>query len=137
MSATSRPGNADLLLHEALRACAHGIYPLEAGVDLLIAHASWLHRDDFVDAFLHTDTSSIDGTELASIDWTGAVAALDTGALPSSGGEQRMLRLAASIADGTPVNLHDTLTGLDHPNTRLVITAVMHASGRRPPPTHP
>lgn len=136
MSATSRPGNADLPLHAALRACARGIYPLEAGVELLIGHASWLHRDDFVDAFLHTDTSIIDGIEPASIDWTGAIAALDTDALPCSGGEQRMLRLAASIAGGTPVSLRDTLTGLDHRNTRLVITAVLHASGQRPSPTN-
>jgi hypothetical protein len=137
MSATSRPGNADLPLHAALRACARGVYPLEAGIELLIGHASWLHRNDFVDAFLHTDTSIIDGIELASIDWTGAIAALDTGALPCSGGEQRMLRLAASIAAGTPVSLRESLTGLDHRNTRLVITAVLHASGHRPSPANP
>lgn len=136
MSATSHPGNAELPLHAALRASARGIYPLEAGVELLIAHASWLHRNDFVDAFLDTDTSISDGTELASIDWTGAIAALDTGALPCSSGEQRMLRLAASIAGGTPVSLHGTLTGLDDRNTRLVITAVLHASGQRPSPAN-
>lgn len=133
MSATSRPSHADLPLPAGLRAYARGVYPLEAGVELLIGHASWLHRDDFVAAFLHTETSIIDGIELASIDWTGAIAALDAGALPSSSGEQRMLRLAASIAGGTPVSLRDTLPGLDHRNTSLVITAVLHASGQRIP----
>lgn len=132
MSATSCPSEADPPLHTALRAYASGIYPLEAGVELLTAHASWLHRDDFIDAFLHTDTTTVDDTALASIDWTGAITALDTGALPCSSGEQRMLRLAASIADGTPVSLHDTLTGLDHRNTNLLIAAVLHASGHRP-----
>jgi hypothetical protein len=32
---------------DALRACARGIHPLEAGVGLLIDCGSWLHRDDF------------------------------------------------------------------------------------------
>ena len=40
-----------------------------------------------------------------------------------------MLRLASSIAAGTPVNLRDTLTGIDHRNIELVITAVLHAWG--------
>ncbi len=44
-----------------------------------------------------------------------------------------MLRLAASIAGGTPVSLRDTLTGIDHRNVQVVITAVLHASGQRPP----
>ena len=48
-----------------------------------------------------------------------------------------MLRLAASIAGGTPVSLRDTLTGIDHRNIELVITAVLHASGRRPEPEIP
>lgn len=132
MRATPSPGNADPPLHTALGAYASGIYPLEAGVELLIAHASWLHRDDFIDAFLHTDTTTIDDTELASIDWAGAISALDTGALPCSRGEQRMLRLAASIAGGTPVSLNDTLPGLDHRNTNLLIAALLHASGHQP-----
>lgn len=131
MNATSHPGHTSLPLPAGLRAYARGMHLLEAGVELLITHASWLHRGDFVDAFLHTETSIIDGLELASIDWTGAIAALDAGDLPSSSGEQRMLRLAASIADGTPVSLRDTLSGLDHRNTTLVITAVLHASGQR------
>ena len=68
---------------------------------------------------------------MASIDWPAAITALDTGNLPCSGGEQRMLRLAASLADGIPVDLRDTLTGLDNHNISLVIAAVLHASGKR------
>ena len=42
-----------------------------------------------------------------------------------------MLRLAASLADGIPVDLRDALTGIDDHNINLVITAVLHASGKR------
>ena len=45
-----------------------------------------------------------------------------------------MLRLAASLAAGIPVNLRDALTGIDDRNIQLVIKAVLHASGQRPSP---
>jgi hypothetical protein len=112
-----------------LRACARGIYPDEAGVELLIGHATFLHRADFTGRF----TTTSDGTGLAAIDWTAAITALEAG-LPCSGGEQRMLRLAASLAGGIPVNLRDALTGIDDRGIQLVIKAVLHASGRRPSP---
>jgi hypothetical protein len=125
-------------LDQALRACAAGIYPAEAGVGLLIGHGTWLHRRDFTGPFVHTGVSLADGiTAMAEVDWAAAITALDAGHLPCSGGEQRMLRLASSIAAGTPVNLRDTLTGIDHRNIELVITAVLHASGRRPEPEIP
>jgi hypothetical protein len=120
-------------LPAALRACARGLYPLEAGVDLLISHACWLHREDFQDDFIRTGISITDGvTAMAEIDWQAAVTALDARHLPCSGGEERMLRLAASLAAGIPVSLRDTLTGIDHRNTGLVIRAISHASGQRP-----
>jgi ADP-ribose pyrophosphatase YjhB (NUDIX family) len=114
-----------------LRAWARGIYPDEAGVELLIGHAVFLHRADFTSGFITTPASS-DGTPLAVIDWPAAITALEAG-LPCSGGEQRMLRLAASLAGGIPVNLRDTLTGIDDRNLALVIDAFRHASGQRPP----
>ena len=40
-----------------------------------------------------------------------------------------MLLLAASIAGGTPVNLKDTLPGIDRRNASLVVSAVAHAAG--------
>lgn len=70
---------------------------------------------------------------MADIDWPAAITALDTGDLPCSGGEQRMLRLAASMASGIPVDLRDALTGLDDRNINLVITAVLRASGNQNP----
>jgi ABC-type cobalamin/Fe3+-siderophores transport system ATPase subunit len=65
--------------------------------------------------------------------WESAIAALDAGQLPCSGGERRMLRLAASIAGGTPISLCDTLTGLDTSNIDLVTAAIRHAAGHPPP----
>ena len=119
----------------ALRACAAGLYPAEAGVELLISHDCFLHRHDFA-GFVHTATSITDGTTLmAEIDWAAAITALHTGQLPASGGERRILQLAASIAAGTPVSLRDTIPSLDNRNLQLLITAIQHAAGQRPP--HP
>jgi hypothetical protein len=115
----------------AVRAAASGLYPLEAACELLIS-TGWLHRDDFT-RLIHTGTSITDGvTELAQIDWQAAITSRSTGQLPYSGGEDRILRLAASIADGIPVNLNYALSGLDKTNINLVIRAVRHANGTRP-----
>jgi hypothetical protein len=54
-------------------------------------------------------TSIAAGTTLvAAIDWPTVITALDEGGLPASGGERRVLHLAASLADGIPVDLPDT-----------------------------
>lgn len=124
------PAATDPPLADQLRAWARGIYPDEAGVELLIGHASFLHRADFTSRFITTPASS-DGTPLAVIDWPAVIAALD-GSLPCSGGENRMLRLAASLAAGIPVSLRGALTGIDGRGTQLVVQAVLHASGHRP-----
>jgi hypothetical protein len=119
-------------LPAALRACARGFYPAEASAELLISHESFLARSGFTSRFIRLGTSITDGiTTMADIDWPAAITALDTSDLPCSGGEQRMLRLAASLASGIPVDLRDALTGLDNRNINLVITAVLHASGKR------
>ena len=98
----------------ALRAHAAGLYPDEAGTELLIRHGSIVHRHDFV-GFVHTGTSISDGTTLmAWIDWDAALSALHDGQIPLCGGEQRILTLAASMAEGLPVCLRDTLPGLDN-----------------------
>ena len=132
------PGSADLSLPAALRACARGLYPLEAGVGLLISHACWLHREDFRDEFIHAGISIADGvTAMGEIDWAAAITALDIRHLPCSGGEERTIRLAASLAGGIPVSLRDTLAGIGHRNIEPVITAVLHAWGQRPGPQIP
>lgn len=119
-------------LAAALRACACGLYTLEAGVDLLIFSGTFLHRDDFTTRFIEHGTS--DGTTMAVIDWDAAITALNAGELPCSGGERRILTLAASLAGGIPipVDLSDAVTGLDDRNIRRLLTAIHHASGKRP-----
>ncbi len=68
-----------------------------------------------------------DGTPMAWIDWDAVITALDSGRLPASGGEKRIVRIAASLAAGHPVM---PSPGLDHGNTSLVIKAVLHAAGQ-------
>jgi hypothetical protein len=111
-------------LPSELRAAAAGIYALEAAAGLIIAHGTWLAREDFA-CFIDYG----DGT--AAVDWEAAAATLEAGGLPSSGGERRMLMLAASLAGQAPVILGDAITGIDDTNTGLLVKAVIHASGQR------
>lgn len=46
-----------------------------------------------------------------------------------SGGETRLLRVAASLLDGTPVDLYENLAGLDRDHITLVLAAIAHAAG--------
>jgi hypothetical protein len=113
-----------LPLHAALRAGADGLYALEAGTGLLIAHGTWTGRCDFGRFINH-------GTGTAAIDWEAAITALDAGLLPGSAGEKRMLRLAASLAADIPVQLGESVTGIDTANTAILVRAVLHATGQR------
>ena len=119
-------------LAQALRACASGIYAAEAAAGMLIAHATWLDRDDF-----RRFIDAAPGTGMAAIDWPAAAAALSAEQLPSSQGEQKMLRMAASIAGHAPVILGDTITGIDDHNIQIVVGAILHASGQRQFPSIP
>ena len=73
-------------------------------------------------------------TDIVTIDWPALITALDADDLPCSASEASMLRLAASLADGIPLDLRDALTGLDARNTDLICQAVLHTNGRRPAP---
>ena len=117
-------------LAAALRAHAQGLHCLEAAAELLIAQ-SWLDRADFTSQFVRVHRGANDGQPAATVDWPAAVTALGAG-LPCSGGERRMLKITASLADGMPVDLQDTITGIDDRNVALVIAAIRHASGKRP-----
>ena len=116
-------------LTAALRACAAGIYPLEAGVALLIANGTFLHRDNFTSRFITTGTSISDGILIAAIDWNAAITVLQVGELPCSGGERRILQLSASLAAGITVSLRDAVTGLDQDNAARLTVAIRHAAG--------
>jgi hypothetical protein len=118
------------MLAAGLRAHAQGLYCLEAAAELLIAK-SWLHRDDFNSRFITLHIGIGSGQQVAVIDWPSVIAALGS-SLACSGSEQRLLKITASLADGIPVDLQDTLTGLDDDNIAKLATAVLHASGRRP-----
>jgi hypothetical protein len=113
------------MLAAALRAGAAGA---EAGVELLISQESWLRRSDFAGPFIVVTPGP---AAVAVVGWDAAVAALDGGALPCSGGERRILHLAASIAAGIPADLGETLTGLDRASITAAARAVLHAGGHR------
>jgi hypothetical protein len=119
-------------LPAALRASAAGLFASEAAVNLLIGHRYWLTRPGFAAEYIHTSTAITDGTATAAVCWPEAVAALDRGQLAGSGSENRILRLAASLADGIPLDLQDALSSLDDTNLQHVVTAIRHAAGRRP-----
>lgn len=117
-------------LQAALHAGAEGLYALESGTGLLLAHGTWPAREDFR-CFIHiADSNTSAGSELASTDWEAVIAALDAGECPSSG-ETRMLRLAASLAADVPVQLGSAVTGIDDRNVGLLVKAILHASGQR------
>jgi hypothetical protein len=121
-------------LHEALRAGARGLYALEAGTGLLIAHGTWTGREDF-GRFIRTgDSINSPGTELAAVDWEAAIAAVDAGEFPSSSGKKQMLRLAASLAGDVPVRLGEAVTGIDACNVGLLVRAVFMRPGNASSP---
>ncbi len=113
-----------------MRSWAKGLLCLEAAVELLIGHGTWLSRADFLEAAVGLCDEQ--GRLMACVDFAAAVSALDGGVLPGSAGEKGMLRLAAGIAEGCPVDLRGILTGLDAVNAALAAEAVSRAAGLRP-----
>jgi hypothetical protein len=120
-------------LAAALRAHAEGLFCLQAAVELLIGHRSWLCRDDFVGRFVDLVSGSGGEVALAMVSWRAAERALRTGRLPCSGSEECVLRIAASIAEGVAVDLGECLSTLDGANIGLVVDAVRGAGGRTVP----
>lgn len=105
------------------------MYAVEAAVELVVGHGGWLDRSDFVDSFVETALSLSEGTPMAWIDWPAAVVALEAGRLPCSGSEAVLLRAAASLAEGAPVDLRDLVSVLDATNLVLLTGALLHAGG--------
>ena len=104
-------------IESAVRAWAKGLYPSEAGVELLIrqgkaiyARAPWIAQ--------HGDYAVIDVNKLV----------YEAGAW--SGSERRVVAIAASLLSSEhPVNLEDAVSGLDRVNLQLVLAAIAHANG--------
>ncbi len=102
---------------DGLRAWAAGLNPLAAATELLIRtgfagpEQPWVHYD-----------------EVAKRPWIGfdEIPELIAG---MSGGERRLLQIAASIGGSTPIILGDELAGLDSGVVQLVTIAVVHAAG--------
>ena len=116
---------------------AEGGLCAETATMVLVGHRSWLLRDDFVARFIETFPALVDNTPMAVIDFDAALAAIDTGRLVSSTSEEQILRIAASLATGAPVDLSAVLTGHDDHNLGIVIAALAHPAGARSqhPPT--
>jgi hypothetical protein len=106
------------------------LHAAEAAVELLTGHERWLHRNDFVEAWVET-APALSGEPMAGADWQAAVTALAAGRLPCAASEAQVLPIAASLAEGVPLDLPACLSGLDEVNVILVAAALLHASGRR------
>ena len=99
-----------------------------AVVQLLIGHATWLRRKDFVDESW-TPPTIWPGRPCGVGGLAAAVRVLDAGELPCSGSERQLLRIAASLAEGVLVDLGDAVAGLAEVNVGVVGAAVMHGNG--------
>ena len=103
-------------LVDKLLAQASGSRPAEAAIIILVEAIN----GRLLDAL----TLLGENDSLAEIDWPATRET--TGYL--SGGERRLLAVADSLASGQPVDLADTLTGLDHYNAQVVVDAIAHAT---------
>ena len=100
---------------------------------MLIGHRFWLRREDFLERFVEFDVDEVTGRRsLAFVDWVGAVAGLRSGRLVCSDSQGQVLAIAASLAEGVPVDLRDALCGLDAATVALVLAAVGTATGHGP-----
>ena len=122
-------------LAAALRAHAKGDLGVEAAVELLIANRSWLVHPDFARHVVAVHTPA--GVPTAFVHWAAAIHDLGAHRLPCSSSEGQILRLAASLAAGIPVDLGVALSGLDKENTRYVCSALARAAGHPVPTPNP
>jgi hypothetical protein len=106
------------------------LFCLQAAVELLIGHQRWLLREDFRDRFVRLVPASAGDGVLAVVVWRAAARAVGAGRLSCSDSEAHVLRIAASMAEGVPVDLGTCLSTLDDMNIGLVAEAVRRAGGR-------
>lgn len=106
---------------DGLRAWAKGMLPLEAATELLIRGGYAGESRPWV---LYDEGRARPWIDFASI------AELCGG---MSGGQQRFLRIAASLGADTPVILADELSGIDREHIVLVLAAVAHTAGAHEP----
>ncbi|WP_448609477.1 hypothetical protein [Geodermatophilus sp. URMC 60] len=124
-----RATDLDLVeVENALLRAAVGDYSAEAAVLLLANAGHWL--PELRRAGLICLLGDVDGGGLwAQVAWPDLDAALRAGRIGGSSGQLRLLRAAASLADGQPVDLGDLAAGLDRDGLALLLAAVAHAGG--------
>jgi len=115
-------------LENALLRAAVGDYALEAAV-LLLVNADWLPQLQSAGLIAIALDGDADGGPWAAVQWADLDGALRTGAITGTGGRRRLLRAAAGLADGQPVDLADLTAGVDRPELVLLLAAVAHAAG--------
>ncbi|MEU6008779.1 hypothetical protein [Streptomyces sp. NPDC047453] len=117
-------------LADTLKATADGVPALRAAIGLLVVHSLWIKRLAERPGLLLIDYSG-SAPEPYGVDWVKVVEALDAKELPASGGELRVLALAASLAHpAARIPLGDAVSGLDTANLDLVLAAIAEANGR-------
>ncbi|SEO75523.1 hypothetical protein [Trujillonella endophytica] len=115
-------------VENALLRAALGDYSDEAAVLLLITSGHWLPQ--LQSSGLITLDGNVDGEGLwAHIAWPELDGAMRIGTITGTSSQRWVLRAAASIADGHPVDLGDLVTGLDRHALTLVLAAMAHAAG--------
>ena len=117
-------------LADAIRAWAKGWLPTEAAAELLIGHRAWLLREDFLQVAVEVRWEPFVGRQVAAVDFAAAADAVQ-GVLPCSAGERQLLLVAASLAEGIPVDLREAALCMDAVNAARTAQAVCHAAGRR------
>ena len=125
------PKAADLDLDDvesALLRAAVGDYTAEAAILLLANFGHWLPQLQDADLITIEDDPA-GGDRWAQIQWEDLPAALTEGRIFGSSGELRVLRAAASLVDGQPLNLGDVASGLDRRGLSLLLAAIAHAGG--------
>jgi hypothetical protein len=115
-------------LAAAIRGWAKGWFPTEAAAELLISHRAWLLREDFLQVAVVFRWDVFRDSRVAVVDFVAAADAVQ-GVLPCSDGERQVLLIAASIAEGIPVDLREAALGLDAVNAARAARAVCHAAG--------
>jgi hypothetical protein len=126
-----RATDLDLLdLESALVRAAVGDYALEAAVLLLAESGHWLSQLQAAGLIaIALDGDGADGGPWAAVQWGDLDTALRTGVISGSGGQLRLLRAAAGLADGQPVDLADLTAGVDRAELTLLLAAFAHAAG--------
>lgn len=108
-------------LEDAVRRWAQGVYPMEAGAELLIRDGKAIYEG----APWLRESGAGRGQRMVAID----TSRLSEWAAAWSGSERRVVAVALSLMGGHTVNLYDAVTGLDPDQLELVLAAVSHAAG--------